>query len=121
MIGYVCDVSQYPQFYVKDFDMYQVLPRPYLGSFDGGPGDKLVKKWMLDLESQSETFFWECIESRITIDDIEKGEKSQYWTTLKNKLRRQNKYYHQYSKLGKLFLPLWLSLVVESSVITTKI
>ena len=66
--------------------MYQVLPRTYIGSFDGFLGDKLLKKWVLDLESQAETFFWECIETRITIDDIEKGIKSQYWTTLKEKL-----------------------------------
>ena len=31
-------------FFIKDLDMYQVLPRPYLGSFDGGTGDKLIKK-----------------------------------------------------------------------------
>ena len=42
MIGYGCGVSQYPQFFVKDLDMYQVLPRPYLWSFGGGPGDKLI-------------------------------------------------------------------------------
>ena len=29
---------------VKDLDMYQVLPRPYLWSFDGGPKEKLIKK-----------------------------------------------------------------------------
>ena len=38
MLGYGCGVSQYPQFFVEDIDMYQMLPRPYLGSFDGGPG-----------------------------------------------------------------------------------
>ena len=42
MLGYVCGVSQYPQFYDKCLDMYQVLPRPYIGSFDGFPGDKLI-------------------------------------------------------------------------------
>ena len=76
MLGYGCDVYQYPQFYVKYLDMYQVLPRPYLGSFDVCTGDKLIKKWVLDLSSQAETFFWECIESRMTIDYIEKGKKS---------------------------------------------
>ena len=40
MLGYGCGTSQYPQFFVEDLDMYQVLPRPYLGCFDGGPGDK---------------------------------------------------------------------------------
>ena len=52
--------------------MYQVLPRPYLASFGGGPGYKLIKKWVLDLASQTEIFVWECIESRITSDDSEK-------------------------------------------------
>ena len=69
--------------FVKDLDIYQVLPRPYLRSFDGFPGDKLIiKKWLLDLASQAETFFWERIESRIMSDDREKN-ISQYCTTLK--------------------------------------
>ena len=51
MLGYGCGVSQYIQFYVKYLDMYQVLQRPYLGYFDVGPGEKLIKKkWVLDLE-----------------------------------------------------------------------
>ena len=44
MLGYGCGVSQYPQFFVEDLDMYQMLPRPYLRSFDGGTEDKLIKK-----------------------------------------------------------------------------
>ena len=43
MFGYGCGVSQYPRFLVEYLDMYQLLPRPYLRSFDGGPGDKLIK------------------------------------------------------------------------------
>ena len=35
--------------------------------------------------------------------------------------RRQNKYYQQHAELGKLFFLLWLSLVINSTVITTKI
>ena len=73
MLGYGCGVSQYPQFYDKDLDMYQVLPRPYIGSFDGLPGDKLIiEKQVLDLASQAESFVQECIEIRITMDYIEK-------------------------------------------------
>ena len=45
MIGYGCGVSQYTQFYIKYLDMYQVLPHPYLGSFDCGTGDKLIIKY----------------------------------------------------------------------------
>ena len=44
MLGYGCGVSQYPQFFVEYLDMYQMLSRPYLRYFDGGPGDKLIKK-----------------------------------------------------------------------------
>ena len=38
MLGYGCGVSQYPQFFVQYLDMYQMLPHPYLRSFDGCPG-----------------------------------------------------------------------------------
>ena len=79
MLGYGCGVSQYPQFFVKDLDMYQVLPRPYLRSFDGLPGEKLIlKKWLLDLVSRAETCVCECIECRTTGDDRGNKEISQY-------------------------------------------
>ena len=70
MLGYGCGVSMYPQFSVEDLGIYQMLPHTYLRSFDGGPGEKLIKhKWVLNLANQSETFVWEFIESRITSDD----------------------------------------------------
>ena len=70
--------------FVKYLDIYQVLPCPYLWSFDGFPGDKLIFfKWALDLASQSEAFFRVCIESRIISDYREREEISQYCTTLK--------------------------------------
>ena len=68
MLGCGCGASQYPQFCVEDLDMYQVLPHPYLRCLDGFPGYKLIKKCVLDLEIRSETFVWECIESRIISD-----------------------------------------------------
>ena len=43
MIGYGCGMSQYPHFFVKYLDMYQMLPRPYLSFFNGCFGDKLIK------------------------------------------------------------------------------
>ena len=89
MLGYGCGVSQYTQFFVKDLYMYQVLPCPYKGSFDGFPGYKFIKKWVLDLPSQAETFVSKYIETKTTIDDIEKGERSQYWKTLKEKLEKE--------------------------------
>ena len=42
MLGYGYGVSQYLQSYEKDLDMYQVEPRPYIGYFDGFPGDKFI-------------------------------------------------------------------------------
>ena len=50
MLGNGCGVSQYPQFYDRELDKYQVLPRPYLRYFEVFPGDKFIKeKWVLDL------------------------------------------------------------------------
>ena len=43
MLGYGCGVSHYPQLFVEDLDMYQMLPRPYLRSFDVGLGEILKK------------------------------------------------------------------------------
>ena len=43
MLGYECGMSQYPQFFVEDLDMYQMLPRSYLRPFDYFRGDKLKK------------------------------------------------------------------------------
>ena len=56
ILGFGCVLSQYPQFHVKDLEIYQVLPRPYLAFFGGGLGDNLIKKWVLDLVSQAEIF-----------------------------------------------------------------
>ena len=57
MLGYVCGVSMYPQFFVEDLKTYQMLPRPYMRSFDGEPADKVLKqKWVLDLANREETF-----------------------------------------------------------------
>ena len=33
MLSHGCGVSHYPEFYDQELDKYQVLPRPYLGSF----------------------------------------------------------------------------------------
>ena len=57
MICYGFDVSQFPRFYDKDLDMYKVLPRPYIWSFDGFPGDKLLKKICIRLGKSSRNIF----------------------------------------------------------------
>ena len=50
MLGYGCGFSKYPQFFVKYLKIYQMLPRPYLRSFDVVTADKVFKqKWVLDL------------------------------------------------------------------------
>ena len=60
MLGHGCGVSQYSQFYYEHLEKYQVLPCPYLGTFEGDNGETLIlKKWVLDLAGESH--FSECI------------------------------------------------------------
>ena len=59
MLDYGCGLSRYPQFYYRYLDKYQVLPRPYLGCFEGYPRENTVEeKWVLDLTGQTEKFVW---------------------------------------------------------------
>ena len=70
MLGYGCCVSMYPQFFYRDSKIFQMLPRPYIRSFDGKCSDQVLKeKWVLDLANRAETFVLESIESRIMSDD----------------------------------------------------
>ena len=74
MLGYGCGVSMYPQFFVEDLKIYQMLPCPYLRYFYGVPDDQVLKqKWVLDLANRSETFVLECTESSIMSDDSRKN------------------------------------------------
>ena len=74
MIGYGCGFSMYPQFFYKDSKTFQMLPRPYIRSFDGQCSDQVLKqKWVLDLESRAETCVLESIELRIMSDDSRGG------------------------------------------------
>ena len=64
--------------------MYQVLPHPHIGYFDGFTGDKIIiKKQVLELENQAKKIVWKYIETRIAIDDIDKGIPGQYCTNSK--------------------------------------
>ena len=73
MIGYGCGVSMYPQFFVVDLYIYQMLPHPYLRYFSSGPGYQVLKqKWVLELANLAEIFVLERIESRIMGDDSRK-------------------------------------------------
>ena len=40
MLGNGLSVSHYPQFYYQHLEKYQLLPRPYLGSFEFYIGEK---------------------------------------------------------------------------------
>ena len=44
MFGHGCGVSRYPQFYDQHLEKYQLLPRPYLGSFGGDNGENYKRK-----------------------------------------------------------------------------
>ena len=67
MLGYGCGMSQYPQFYYQDLDKYQVLTRPYWGSFEGYLGKKCTKeKCLLDLAGQAEIFLLVSILKRVS-------------------------------------------------------
>ena len=57
MIGHGCSVSHYPELCKQYLEKYQLLPRQYLGIFEGGNGEQLTdKKWMLELTGESEIF-----------------------------------------------------------------
>ena len=69
ILDYGYGVSMYPQFFDKDSKTFQMLPRPYIRSFDGQSSDEVLKqKWVLDLANRAETFVLESIESRMMSD-----------------------------------------------------
>ena len=58
MLGHGCGVSQYPQFYDRIKNIYQMLPRPYVGSYSGEKGHQFLNKlWILALAKSVERFF----------------------------------------------------------------
>ena len=57
MLGHGCGVSQYPQFYDRIKNIYQMLPRPYVGSYSGEKGHQFLNKlWILALAKSVERF-----------------------------------------------------------------
>ena len=89
MLGYGCGVSMYPQCFDKDSKTFQMLPRPYIRSFDGKTSNQVLKqKLVLDLANRSETFVLESIESRIMSYDSRRKYLTQYWSYLKLKLEK---------------------------------
>ena len=50
MLGHGCGFSPYPQFYDRIKNIYQILPRPYVGSYSGEKGRQFLHKpWILPL------------------------------------------------------------------------
>ena len=43
MLGHGCGVSQHPQVYDRIKKKYQMLPRPYVGSYSGSKGHQFFK------------------------------------------------------------------------------
>ena len=74
MLGHGCGVSQYPQFYDTNKKQYQMLPRPYLGSYSGEEGHKILQQpWIIALAKSVETFIIVSIYEMPTI---------KYWQNL---------------------------------------
>ena len=68
MFVHGCGVSQYPQFYEKIENIYQLLPRPWIGNYSGEKGHKfLQKKWILALAKLVDKFVTVWISDMITI------------------------------------------------------
>ena len=74
MLGHGCGVSQYPQFYDTNIKKYQMLPRPYVGSYSGQKGhENLQQPWILALAKSVEAFIIVSIYEMPTI---------KYWQNL---------------------------------------
>ena len=75
MLGQGCGMSQYPKCSNQHLEKYQLLPRPYLGSFEGDNGEKTIKeKWMSDLAGEDD-FSWYFTKGMTA---------NKYWKTLEN-------------------------------------
>ena len=52
-----CGVSQYPQFYERIKNRYQILPRPYVGSYSGEKSRQFLHEpWTLALSKSVDIF-----------------------------------------------------------------
>ena len=54
MLGHVCGFYQCSQLYYQHLEKYQVLPRQYLGRYEGVIGKNNKRKWMVGLAGESE-------------------------------------------------------------------
>ena len=59
MLGHSFGVSQYPQFYDRTKEKYQMLPHPYVGSYSGEKSHQFLQEpWIIALTKSVETFLW---------------------------------------------------------------
>ena len=57
MLGHGCGVSQYPHFYDRIKNIYQMLPRPYVGIYSGEKRHQFLHEpWILALSKSVESF-----------------------------------------------------------------
>ena len=78
MLGHGCGVSQYPQFYYTNKNIYQMLPRPYVGSYSGEKGHQILQQsCIIALAKLIETFIEVSIIEMPTI---------KYWQNLGRKM-----------------------------------
>ena len=52
MLVHSCGVSQYPQLNYTNKNIYQMLPRPYLGSYSGEKGHEIMQQSWIIANSQ---------------------------------------------------------------------
>ena len=87
MLGCGCGVSQYPQFFDRELDKYQLLPRPYLVSFEGYPGENPWKKngWQT-WQAKHKYLFWNILKVE---------QQKDIGLNLKKILQQRKKKYHE--------------------------
>ena len=79
MLVHTCGVSAYPQFYYTILKIYQMLPRPYLGSYSGEKGHEIMQQsWIIALAKPVETFILVSISEMPTIKYWQSLERTMY-------------------------------------------
>ena len=64
MLSHEFGVDHYPQFYYQRLEKYKLLLCPYLRSFEGKNGEKMIKETcILYLVGKDVNYIWGCIET----------------------------------------------------------
>ena len=94
MLGHGCGVSQYPQFYDRVKNIYQMLPRPYVGSYSGEKGHQFLHKpWILALAKSVEMFL-------VSISDMT---TIKYWKNLGSMMYKAKEKIPKQCRIGDAF------------------